>query len=732
MKRLIAIFILANATSGFATEYHVGSDRSFKTISAAAELAQPGDVITVHAGVYRERVNPPRGNVVYQAAKSEKVVITGAERLQGWERVTNDTWKVTLPNSYFGAFNPFSDKVQGEWCSPTGRHTGMVYLDGEWFGESLTLDPVLKVAGKQPLWFSQVDGADTGEYLFAIKSLSVNGKKIAADSFSSKHGELHATVCADGDGQCVGWIRAGSWLAFERLDLGTAGKFEIEAGALTSGGGIELRADKPDGSLLGQCNITRTGDWQKWKTFSATIQPVTGTRTIYLVFQPHKTGSGNTTIWAQFRGVNPNNANVEINVRQSVFYPSKPGINNITVRGFELRQAATPWAGAMSEQIGLVGTHWSKGWIIENNHVHHSMCTGITLGRYELPKGEMPPATAPGFVKSIELALRDGWSKEKIGSHIVRNNHIHHCEKNAIHGSLGACFSEISGNDIHDIATRGWVRGDDTGGIKFLGGVDVVIRDNHIYRCGQNGLWLDWMAQGAQVTGNLLHDNGDDYSLEMQHGPLLLANNVMLSPNGNAINSQGMAFAHNLMLGAFTSHRSDARVTPFHRLHSTALAGMHPARNGDSGDHRFYNNLFVAPCNLQAVNGAALPCFAAGNVFTAGARPSKFDTGALVATNFDAGVKLEQKADGWYLTFNTDKSWRTAQQRELVTTELLGKAKIPDQLFDNPDGSPIKIDSDYLGKSRDMGNPFPGPFDVFRTGKQAIKVWPKTVVRSWK
>ena len=32
-----------------------------RTIQRAAELAQPGDRITVHEGVYRERVNPPRG-----------------------------------------------------------------------------------------------------------------------------------------------------------------------------------------------------------------------------------------------------------------------------------------------------------------------------------------------------------------------------------------------------------------------------------------------------------------------------------------------------------------------------------------------------------------------------------------------------------------------------------------------------------------------------------------------
>ena len=50
-----------------------------KTISAAAQLAQPGDVITVHQGVYRERIDPPRGGesdkqrIVYQAAPGEKV-----------------------------------------------------------------------------------------------------------------------------------------------------------------------------------------------------------------------------------------------------------------------------------------------------------------------------------------------------------------------------------------------------------------------------------------------------------------------------------------------------------------------------------------------------------------------------------------------------------------------------------------------------------------------------------
>ena len=55
---------------------------------------------------------------------------------------------------------------------------------------------------------------------------------------------------------------------------------------------------------------------------------------------------------------------------------------------------------------------------------------------------------------------------------------------------------------------------------------------------------------------------------------------------------------------------------------------------------------------------------------------------------------------------------------------MLGKAVIPDLPFENADGSPLKIDTDYFGKKRDTTNPFPGPFEVKESGKQKIKVWP--------
>ena len=114
----------------------------------------------------------------------------------------------------------------------------------------------------------------------------------------------------------------------------------------------------------------------------------------------------NTTIWAQFKGVNPNQDQVEINVRQTVFYPAKTGMNFITVRGFSLRDAATPWAPPAAEQIGLIGTHWSKGWIIENNRISHSACCGVALGKYG-DQWDNKSETAEGYVQTIQRALQE-------------------------------------------------------------------------------------------------------------------------------------------------------------------------------------------------------------------------------------------------------------------------------------------------------------------------------------
>jgi hypothetical protein len=111
------------------TTLHVDSrpaSKAYPTINAAARDAQPGDTVLVHAGVYRERVNPPRGGeegrpITYQAAPGEAVCIRGSEVFQPvWKRA-GGCWSGSLSavrfgsaayggrcdESLYGGFNPF-------------------------------------------------------------------------------------------------------------------------------------------------------------------------------------------------------------------------------------------------------------------------------------------------------------------------------------------------------------------------------------------------------------------------------------------------------------------------------------------------------------------------------------------------------------------------------------------------------------------------------------------------
>ena len=605
---LAAATLLVFALPSVGAELHVspsGDDAGdgsasnpLRTIQAAADRAMPGDVITVHEGVYRERIDPPRGGtsdeqrIIYQAALGEKAVIKGSEVVTGWEKVEHDTWKLTLANSFFGNFNPFRDVIRGDWFDRKGRvhHTGAVYLNGHWLTEAAKLDDVLKPAGDSPRWFT------------------------------------------------------------------------------------DSAADKDAG-----------------------------------------------TIWAQFPGVDPNQQAVEINARQAVFYPSKPGRNYITVRGFTLEHAATPWAPPTAEQIGLIGTHWSKGWVIADNTIRYSVCTGVTLGKYG-DEWDNRSQSADAYNKTIRRALENGWSKENIGHHVVRNNHISHCEQAGIVGSLGPVFSTITGNTIHDIHIRQLFTGAEMAGIKFHGAIDTLISNNHIYRT-YGGIWLDWMAQGTRVTGNLLHDNngGFDLFIEVNHGPFLVDHNLFLSGKTLRDMSQGGAFAQNLFRGIIVSRPELRRATPYHEPHATEVAGLHKI---PGGDHRFYNNVFAGGTGLRPYDNATLPMRMAGNVFLAGAKPSEHESDPVVQSGFDPDVKLVDTADGVSLKITLDKAW-AEPERPLVTTELLGKARIPDLPFEQPDGSPYRLDRDYWGRPRDASSRMPGPFALPEGGTHTLRLWPK-------
>ena len=446
-----------------------------------------------------------------------------------------------------------------------------------------------------------------------------------------------------------------------------------------------------------------------------------------------------THIYANFQGKNPNEELVEINVRDSCFYPDQPGRNFITIRGFRLSQAATQWAAPTAEQIGLIGTHWSKGWIIENNVVSDSKCSCITLGKdrktgHNVWINDPSKDGAIHYNEVIQSALADGWSREKIGSHIVRNNTIFNCEQAGIAGSLGAVYSRITDNHIYNIWAKRQFTGAEMGGVKLHAAIDVLIKNNRIHNAGR-GLWMDWMAQGTRISGNLLYDNTtDDLFVEVDHGPFLADNNLFLSRVSLFDMSEGGAYVHNLMTGIINSRPEPNRSTPYHPAHLTTVAGLSTTKGGDD---RFYNNIFVgspetpggnrgrgafAGFGLWVYDAREYPLRTGGNVYYRGARPYAGEANPLKVLSVDPNIKLEEEGMNVYLLLTPGEELKKAQTT-LVTTSLLGKVKVSAVSYENPDGSPLTVDADYSGKKRTGPAPTAGPFQDPGEGRLRLKVW---------
>jgi hypothetical protein len=485
-----------------------------------------------------------------------------------------------------------------------------------------------------------------------------------------------------------------------------------------------------------------------------------------------------TVIYANFQGKDPREEKVEINVRRECFMPSEEHVDFITLSGFYIEKAATTWAPPAAYQDGMVGPHWAYGWIIEDCEIVNSKCCGISLGKYY--DAENDHYFTRKHVKSATQMERDavcrgqyhGWLKEKVGSHIIRRCNIHDCQQTGIVGRMGCVFSTIEDNHIHHINNMMELGGAEISAIKLHAAIDVVIRRNHIHHSTM-GIWLDWEAQGARVSQNLLHDNdvpegstkleggmeSQDIFVEVGHGPTLIDNNIMLSRYGLRVATEGVAMVHNLVLGAFTmvgsgvdnwvDGREQRRYTPYHIRHRTEVAGMMTILHGDN---RFYNNIFVQGHPITNEEPKESPFYQQVGTHVWDEYPTykewiakfdmeeeKPDMGKLEPAHFshlpvwadgnvylagakawkkekhnlvkdDADVQIELvEEDGQYRLSTNLYDYLDGFTTGIINSDVLGKAFEPEQRFEERDGSDIVFQSDYLGNHRGVST-IPGPF----------------------
>ncbi len=638
-------------------EYHVAKSGSlqgqgtlhdpFLTINQAASVAVAGDTVTVHEGEYREWVKPKykglshKRRITYQAAEGEKVVIKGSERVQNWQQVEGNVWKAELPNTLFGSFNPYREKICGDWLVTVEetKHLGDVYLNGMSFYEVSSFDQLLNPAVRtesKDLWTQKI-------------------------------------VPLPNPGQTTH-----VWYAEVKVD--------------------------------------------------------------------------HTTVYANFQGADPNRELVEVNVRRSCFYPDAIGMDYITVRGFEMAHAATPWAPPTADQPGLLGPNWSKGWIIENNIIHDAKCSAVSIGK-EASTGHNYRSIRrdkPGYqyqLESVFNAERQGWSKETIGSHIIRYNTIYDCGQNGIVGHLGCIFSDIHHNHIYNIAVKREFWGHEIAGIKLHAPLDVQLHHNRIHDCTL-GLWLDWQTQGTRISKNLFYQNHRDFFVEVSHGPYIVDHNIFTSEHALDNAALGGAYINNLIGGKMNQWRVSNRSTQYHLPHSTKVAGFSLIYGGDD---RFYNNLYIGRNGLEGVGTSRYtgsptsleeyirkvplhgdveefeqvkqPVYINHNAYFHGAEPFDREQTRLVEANWNPGLEIIDQGDAGYLSIELPESFEHLTG-ELHSTASLARVRIVDAEFEAPDGSAVVLDTDYLNQIKTgKGNTYIGPIAQLKKGKNYIKVW---------
>ena len=661
-------YVNANAPK----EGNGSKETPFRHINDAAKAARPGDEVLVAPGIYREYVDPvhagmPDARITYRSEVPLGAVITGAEEMKDWKHYEGNVWVCRVDNGVFGSYNPYTTFVGGDWYfAPVVRHTGAVYLDDRQLYETETLEECIRGEIYEPSWEQE-------------------------------------------------------WSVY------------------------------------------------KWYT---------------------EQDGNETVIYANFQGKNPNEERVDINVRRNCFMPSKTGVGYITFSGFHVNKAATTWAPPAAYQDGMVGPHWSKGWIIEDCEISNSKCCGISLGKYY--DEENDHYFTRKHVKSPTQMERDavcrgqyhGWLKEKVGSHIVRRCHIHHCEQTGIVGRMGCVFSLIEDNHIHNINNMQQLGGAEISGIKLHAAIDVVMRRNHIHHSTM-GIWCDWQAQGTRISQNLLHDNyapegvpmapgammSQDVFVEVSHGPTLIDNNIMLSKAALRIATEGVACVHNLILGAFTAVGggtdniingvNQPRYTPYHIRHRTEVAGFMTILHGDN---RFYNNIFIQNwpvekaeekedmgfkmadnqvvgtevfdeyptyeewianfdmdqqanmMRLASYHFSHLPVWANGNAYFNGAKAWKKEQSNLIDTENHVKVELVEEDNKLFLKTNVYELLGNFRDG-IINSDILGYAFEPEQRFENPDGTAILFNEDYLGSHRGTAT-IPGPF---ASGEEAAK-----------
>ncbi len=141
-KKLFDDFIPTDAVgnvyhvSPFGDEAATGTESNPMSLSKASSLAQAGDTVIIHEGVYREILKPlndgaPTNPIVFKAAEGEKVVLTAANEISGFTDIGGGLLSADVPDALPEGKNQifYKDECLVEARYPDGPQIDMGNVD---------------------------------------------------------------------------------------------------------------------------------------------------------------------------------------------------------------------------------------------------------------------------------------------------------------------------------------------------------------------------------------------------------------------------------------------------------------------------------------------------------------------------------------------------------------------------------------------------------------------------
>ena len=635
--------------------------RPFLRINDAARVAKPGDEVLVEPGVYREHVIPVNAGtegapITYRSRVPGAAVITGAEAVTGWTHLRGKLWTVRVPNTVFGAYNPYTTRVCGDWYfAPSVRHTGTVYLNDRTMFETDTLEQcekgeVIPTAwvpeDSRYQWYSEQDGEDTVLYA-NFQDFDPNSERVEINVrrncfMPAENGVNYITV--SGFKLCRA---ATTWAPPAAYQDGLIGPHWAKGWIIED---CEIFDSKCCGISLGKYRDPENDMYFFTRHVKSPTQ-----------MERDAVCRGKYHGWL------------------------KENIGHHIIRRCHVHHC---------QQTGIVGRMGGVFSVIEDCHIH-DICNTQQLGGAETAGIKLHAA--------IDVT--------------IRRNHIHDCII-GVWCDWQAQGTRISQNLMHNNYRPDGVEHGQ--GSMFSSDVFIEVShgptliDNNILLSRQS---ITIPSEGLAIVHNLvgggfgLINSGVDSIVNGQREPRYtpyhirhrteVAGFMTILHGDDRIYNNIFIQYHPVTKPELTPESSDYQVV------GTAPFDIFP-------DYETWFAPFkpVDPPNMGALGTyhfGHLPAWVSGNAYLNGASVSRHEQHGLTP---EAHASLELVREGERIVLKSNlpallEGFRVSQ----MSTATLGKAFEPEQSFENPDGTPIVFDCDFFGKHREL-QPAPGPLSV--------------------